>query len=475
MQDLPIDPDKILTENDAEIIRHYCINDLDNTILIYNELLEQIELRKNMSFKYQRDLRSKSDAQIAESVIISEITKLRKYKPKKPMVDFNARLVYNKPSYIVFNSTLLNSIVTNICNSTFNLDINGSPILPAAIKDLKIRIGKTDYQLGFGGLHSKEKSISYVANDQYRIIDRDVESFYPRMILNQELYPQHLGTQFLDIFNEITETRVNAKRTKDTVTADSLKIVINGCFGKFGSSYSMVYSPNLMIQTTISGQLSLLMLIEAIENIGISVISANTDGIVIHCPRNRYDELNEIIKQWETKCSFKTEETEYIALYSRDINNYIAIKMDGAYKTKGAYLNPYNDKKLAIFRFHKNPETTICIEAVCNYLTGKSEIAHTIQSCQDIRKFVSIKNVKGGGQKNGVYLGKVIRWYYANNTHGEISYVGSGNKVSKTDGGKPLMDLPNKLPDDINYDWYISNCYDILEDIGFYHKPMIGD
>ncbi|KKS65278.1 MAG: hypothetical protein UV34_C0020G0001, partial [Parcubacteria group bacterium GW2011_GWB1_42_6] len=42
-----------------------------------------------------------------------------------------------------------------------------------------------------------------------------------------------------------------------------------------------------MIQVTITGQLALLMLIERLELCGVPVISANTDGLVVECPRDR--------------------------------------------------------------------------------------------------------------------------------------------------------------------------------------------
>ena len=41
----------------------------------------------------------------------------------------------------------------------------------------------------------------------------------------------------------------------------SKKIQINGSFGKLGSKYSLLYAPDLLLQTTITGQLALLMLI----------------------------------------------------------------------------------------------------------------------------------------------------------------------------------------------------------------------
>ena len=67
------------------------------------------------------------------------------------------------------------------------------------------------------------------------------------------------------------------------------KIQINGSFGKFGSKYSKLYSPNMLLATTITGQLTLLMLIEQLELNNIPVISANTDGLEYYCPRDKID------------------------------------------------------------------------------------------------------------------------------------------------------------------------------------------
>jgi hypothetical protein len=229
-----------------------------------------------------------------------------------------------------------------------------------------------------------------------------------------------------------------------------------------------------MIQVTLTGQLSLLMLIERLETVGISVVSANTDGIVIKCDKSRYDELNEIIKQWEQHTNFTTEETQYSAVFSRDINNYIAVKLDGKCKTKGAYSNPWDDPKTAIFRFHKNPQHTICIEAVVNLLTKQIPIEETIRNCTDIKKFLVVRNVRGGGTKSGKYLGKVVRWYYAHNEPDCIKYKSSGNKVATSDGAMPIMELPEELPTDIDYKKYIDISVDILYDIGYLRKATTG-
>lgn len=487
MQDLPIEPNKELTYEEAEITKEYCINDLDNTMLIYHELSEQIKLREQMSEEYNQDLRSKSDAQIAESVIGSEVCKIVGTYPKRPKSETIPKgIFYNAPEFIRFQDLKLNAMLDDICRAEFKLDNEGSPTWPEGLGkkeknttgkyvwQLKVSIGNSIYKLGMGGLHSTEKSIAHYANENTILVDRDVESYYPRIIINQRLFPKHLGEAFLTVYENIVNRRVEAKRAKNIVVADSLKITINGSFGKFGSRWSILYAPDLLLQVTLTGQLALLMLIEALENNEIAVVSANTDGIVIKCGKDKYELLNQIISLWENHTQFKTEETKYLATYSRDINNYIAVKTDGSCKTKGAYSNPWNDPKMAIFRFHKNPQTTICIEAVTEFLTKGVSLEQTIIECTNIRKFVSVQNVRGGGVKDGKYLGKVVRWYYAKNEKGFIAYKASGNKVATTDGAKPLMTLPDSLPTDINYEWYIEKANKILYDIGRFKKPTTG-
>ena len=58
------------------LIRNYCDNDNQITAQLYRQLSEAIRLREAMSDQYGLDLRSKSDAQIAEQVIKSEYQKL---------------------------------------------------------------------------------------------------------------------------------------------------------------------------------------------------------------------------------------------------------------------------------------------------------------------------------------------------------------------------------------------------------------
>lgn len=457
MQDLPIEPDAVIKEEERTILSSYCLNDLDTTIDLYNQLAAQIELRQKMSDQYGLDLRSKSDAQIAEAVIKKQIEQIKGQRIFRPEYPSNYSFKYDPPDYVKFDHPELKNALEVFKSVTFTLNEKGDVAEPSEVSELKFTIGESTYQLGIGGIHSCEKSVSHQADHEFLLFDRDVTSYYPNIILGQRLAPSHLGDDFLGVYKSIVDRRIAAKKAKDKVTDAALKITINGSFGKFGSKWSVLYGPKLLIQTTVTGQLALLMLVDRLEARNIKVVSANTDGIVIKCHRSKRDLMLSIFADWELTTGFQTEETEYVALYSRDINNYIAIKPDGSYKTKGAY---------AETSLSKTPASYVCSRALVDYLQFGVPIESTIRACSDVRDFVSVRSVTGGGVKGDQYLGKAVRWYYAKGIEGSITYRKNGNKVPKTDGAKPLMVLPDTLPGDIDYERYILEAKEMLKDLG---------
>lgn len=470
MQDLPYPHDAVLTDEECAKLKRYCVNDLDNTELLMNELAPQLSLRASLSSVYGIDLRSRSDAQIAEYVIASELTKLNGKKPERPEIPPGKKYYYAPPKWVCYKSQTLNYMLNVVKNSVFVVESDGSIGLPKEISNLQIKIGNATYRMGIGGLHSSEKSIAHIAGETHLIIDRDVASYYPSIIINNELIPKHLGQAFLAVYKSLVDRRLYAKHIGDAVTADSLKITINGCFGKLGNRWSVLYSPDLLIQVTITGQLALLMLIDTLESKGIEVISANTDGLLIKPLKEQLETVGAVIKQWELETGFVTEENQYSAIYSRDVNNYIAIPKDPKKKpkVKGAYSEKGSAGNSSLSR---NPECFVCIDAVIAYLTNNVAVEETINACKDIRRFVTVRNVKGGAAKSGLYVGKTIRWYYSTNIKGQISYRTTGNKVPNSDGAMPLMEMPASLPVDIDYIRYIAIAKEMLMDIGVKQRP----
>jgi hypothetical protein len=444
-----------------------------------------------MSEKYGIDLRSKSDAQIAEHVIASEYSKItsKSLKYNKPDFDnLKGKVIkYKCPNFIYFSTPKLKNLLEEIKEKEFILDSNGKP----NSSFINIEFDGVEFCVGMGGIHSKEKSKAHIETDEVEICDIDAASFYPYCILNQKLYPENIGVVFLDIYENIVKSRIyaknkhaefkkqgdlkNAQSMKDE--ADTLKIVINGLFGKFGSAYSRVYSPDLMLQVTISGQLCLLMLIEAMSFLKVKVINANTDGIVIKYNRiNQKILVDSVIERFQEHCQFKMEKTYYEALYSRDVSNYIALK-----KENGDQTSKFVDRKLAIkakgaFAFRgsaldsvlsKNVEFSICIEALLFKIKKNIDVETTIRNCKDVTKFLAIREVRGGGEFRGVYVGKIVRFYISKQSNDSLIYTTSKNKVANSDNCVPMMKLLKDLPEDLNYSFYIQRAEDMLFKIGY--------
>ena len=215
MQDLPINPDQHLTQDEAAQIKQYCENDLDNTILLLNTLRPQIDLRVKMSQEYGIDLRSKSDAQIAEAVLSSELEKINGFRPKRPEIAPGTRIKYRMPEYVKFESKVLQDALALVQATEFEIEESGSIGMPKELAKLKIAIGGSIYQMGIGGLHSTEKSQTVKAGDGKLCRDADVSSYYPQIILNQQLYPKQCGKKFSEVYQSIvTKRSANKKHGK---------------------------------------------------------------------------------------------------------------------------------------------------------------------------------------------------------------------------------------------------------------------
>lgn len=535
MRDLPYPPSTVLTEEQIANVSAYCANDLGQLEHIFDSLEPQLEQRVALSARYGIDLRSKSDAQLAEAVLKLRCEKALGRKIYKPEIDWNLRFKFEVPPFVTYQSAQLNALLNVIRNAEFKLAANLTIEMPKELEELAIPLGGSVYRLGIGGLHSSEKRAIHRSDAQYVIRDNDVASYYPSLILNSGRVPEALGFAFAVEYAAIKAERLAAKELQgklkkqgDTASDAYLqarveneggKVMINGTFGKTLSPYSVLFAPQMGIQTTVSGQLSILMLIEWHEYYGISVISANTDGFVIKCPRDKVDVSKFLIAEWEKRTSLEMETVEYAALYSRDVNNYIAIKPDGSTKRKGEY-GPLEAGPTAYLNEKRNPGNEICADAVAAYLARGVPLEQTLHESRDICKFVTVQNVKGGAVKmwgdgpqkdmlvrdmlpglhaagwikSGRYwitpyddfqqydartaykslfkpqvpesLGKVIRWYYSTNAPGPIVYEGSGNLVSSTWGAKPCMTLPDEFPLDIDYAWYYNKAYDMIKDLG---------
>jgi hypothetical protein len=392
-------------------------------------------------------------------VLVSEVGKVLGRRPEKPTPDL--RFSYDARPWIKFESEQLQDVFNKIKSAVFTVGYYGIN-LPKELKEVKIIIGSSSYQIGIGGIHSQEANRKVIGN----LIDSDVTSFYPSIILEQNIAPDNMGQAYRSIYKDWFDTRIAHKAAKtEPVLVLALKNFLNGLFGKYGDQYSMVFSPKFLIQTTLTGQLALLMLIEMLESNGISVVSANTDGIVSNIPDDKQDIYKKTVAEWEQITGFNMEFTEYSELYNQSVNSYIALCKNGKVKLKG---------KFSVAGLKKAPDAEICYKAVIDYLTKGVPTNETITNCRDIRQFLRVTRATSGAYDREQYLGKVIRWYYGKNNN-NIFVNGKGNKIARSEGGVLLQILPDNfaVPDDLDYDYYINEARLILRECGVYGNNEI--
>jgi DNA polymerase elongation subunit (family B) len=242
MQDLPIKPDELISPEQRADLKTYCKNDVDTTEMLYRKLEGVIDLRKKMSKQYAIDLRSKSDAQMAEAIIKHELEELTGKSYKAQKVDPGGVVRYASPGIVWFERQNLKDIYWRILKSGFVIRTNGSLRMPEWLSKTKIRIGETDYQMGIGGLHSCESKRAVVAAGDEALADFDVASYYPSIILKLELSPDKMGKDFLHVYQSIVTRRLEAKREMQRLEKE-IKLLEKE-LAKVDKASSLVRQPN---------------------------------------------------------------------------------------------------------------------------------------------------------------------------------------------------------------------------------------
>ena len=262
LQDLPYNPDESLTIEQMVEVRDYCFNDVEVTEALTNKIYKELEIRYMFSKEHDVDLMSQFDPSIAEKIFNKKYGipyKREGYTYDKEFIKYKA------PEYLRFSCDVLIDLFLKIKNNEYKLKDDGKIInIP-----YKVKIANTTYTIGIGGSHSKEKNIHFDSKDKI-LVDIDVVSYYPNIMMNNNYIPINYPSAFIKDYRSFYEERLNAKLVGDKIKNQTCKIILNGTFGKLGSKFSSLYSPDLLLNVTLTGQLSLLMLIEQLEVNGIS-------------------------------------------------------------------------------------------------------------------------------------------------------------------------------------------------------------
>ena len=487
IEEMPIHHDKInMTHEEIQITKDYCKNDVSATYQFYRVTIgdtdhplyrgdNRIELRQNIEEEFGIPCLNYSDSKIGDEMIKKYYCEQKgiEYKelPKKGFFRKSIDVRHCIAKYVEFQTPELQQFLKKIKKLTLGLQ-----------DDFKEELHFYDNVYSFmkGGLHTENKPKIFEANDEYEIIDWDVSSYYPAIIINNGKYPYHLGKEFLSGYKQMFEKRLELKplakkdkKIKGIVGA--LKLAVNSVYGKSSDMQNWIYDRQLTMFTTITGELSLMMLIEAYELRGIHVISANTDGVTIMVKKCDLELMKAINEWWMNLTSYELERADYQKIIFSTVNDYLAIKTDGEIKKKGDFLTD--------FELHKNKSARIVPLALEQYFVNNIPVEHTIRNHTNIFDFCLRQKAskdfhyeginRSTGNKN-IY-NKLIRYYISNTgekllkVKNEDSDSGAAS-VSQVEAGEWMATVCNKLDknhplDNINHAYYIEKAEKIINKI----------
>jgi len=464
-----------------EII-NYCINDVESTEAIFNYrdkkgkavMQENIDLRKELTEKYNIDLTSASEPKIASEVFLDYLSKDLKVNKKALKKSGGTKRSKIKVKdlllpYIRFNTTEFNRIYWGYKDMTVDIDF-----LKSGVRNASKRYQQSTYHkdvesvFGLGGAHACIKSGIYTSNEKYVIKSVDVTSFYPFLSIRNKFSPAHLPKEkFCELYENLFFER--AKYKKGTALNYLFKIILNSTYGLSMNEHSFLYDPFLTFSITINGQLLLTMLYEELSLMipGSQPLMQNTDGLEILIPREYESRFDSICAEWQKETGLQLEFFEYQKMIIGDVNNYIGIFTDGSIKRKGRF--EYDDLPL-----HKNKSSLVIPKAIYEYFINGVAPEDYIKSNKNVFDYCYGVKLRGDAKFKEVYVEsgvvkeklhkKVLR--YIVTEHGSKILRETEKESKQLIGGKYLQTICNNiniLPEfdkiGVDYNYYLSKIY----------------
>ena len=341
IQDLPYSPHADLEYHQIDEIILYNVHDVDATELFYLQTKEKIEFRQKMTVELGMNCTNFNDTKIGKSLFIKELekrnpgccyTKINGRKTKRQTIRTSINLGECVFPYVKFDHPDFNRVLNIIKNKTITKT-------KGALEGVTATVDGFDFDFGLGGIHGSIKKTTVLANDEYEIIDCDVTSKYPSVVIENGLYPEHIGPLFAEIYRELRTRRLSYE--KGTVGNLALKLALNGTYGDTNSKHSPLFDSKTTMTITVNGQLLLCMLAEQLMKIPDStMIQINTDGITTRIPRKHREHYMAVCNWWTELTMLELEYADYSRMMIRDISSYVAEYTNGKVKYKGYYDYP---------------------------------------------------------------------------------------------------------------------------------------
>lgn len=410
----------------------YNLNDVESTEELLNRCKKDIDLRIGIQQEFGIDVLSKDGMSIGTEILKTKYLEktgkqwwdIKDLRSPCDVIDLS-QVIF---PFIKFETPVLQELLTEMKQQCVSAGRKGY--------EKHFLLDNVEVTVGVGGIHSKNDPEAIIPKENELLLDSDVNSLYPSLIISYNLVPQHLGNEFLEIYGQVREDRLYAKRNGLDVKNTTYKLALNGATGNYQNQYSWLYDPMAVMKIRINGQLLLLMLTEMLLKVGARLKQLNTDGILYTIPKDV--DYESVLKEWEeiTKLTLETEEFE--AFYQYAINDYLAIGK--GYKQKkqefaeGKAVNkkgkPYTSlkeiqkdfiKQKGLFIDHvslgKGMQPMIIPEALNRYFADGVPIEKTIRECRDINKFITYQKAdkKFSVEYNDELISRINRYYCSTN------------------------------------------------------------
>lgn len=407
VEDLPFDI-RALNDQEKDQLIAYNGHDLTETekFLELNE--HAIEMRREYLADgiLYGDVLNYSDVKIGTEYLVARIGRNKCYSGSKARQTFRTHIEFNKIilKKIFFRTEKFNDVLTWFKQQTVYITSDERPKLETELAGLQ-------FHYGVGGVHASADNKIFESNDEYQIIDLDVAGMYVAVGIVNKFAPEHLGESFVTAYGGIRASR--ATYAKGTPMNAALKLAGNGAYGNSNNPYSPLYDPQYTFTVTVNGQLQLTQLVEIIDLIpDCELIQANTDGITVRIKKSNEYLLNMWIKEWEKMTGLELERVEYKRMWIRDVNNYIAEKMKGGFKLKGAYWYPESIKDYDGV-WNKDFSNLVSIKAAVKAMTHSWPLEVGVRLVTDPFDFMLREKATG---QTKIFIGeekqlKTVRYY----------------------------------------------------------------
>ena len=445
------DLDRPLTKAELDLTIKYCIHDVDATERLTS-------LRKNY-LDNKIYLGGLKGIEPTKSLAMTNAKLTAAYLDARRHKDFNDERDYKYPENL--HREYIPQEVFEFFDRLYDKSIPDDELFKSK---LNITVGECPVTLGFGGIHGAIPFHQEEETNGRLIRNYDVASYYPHLMVYYGYTSRNISNP--QIYADMLETRMRAKKSGDKATANALKLVANTTYGAMLNKYNDLYDPLMGRSVCITGQLFLLELSQHLiaECSTLRIVQLNTDGIMVSFDETEYEKVQAITKEWEQRTRFELEEDKIKRIVQKDVNNYVEIPYEGNPKIKGGYLVRGIAPAGA---FNINNNATIVAKAIVDYFTLGTEVETTIGECNDIFQFQLI--AKAGSKYREAYhlvdgvkesVQKVNRVYATKDKkYGKLFKIKAENDSTAKIEMLPehcIIDNDNKLTiESIDKSWYI--------------------